>query len=75
MFGFKTLSYFMFFFKLASFYLSFTHKPQCSKILNLKARESFGDHYVSVLFNVTRAPGSFLVISALKTDDQPWTFK
>ena len=26
-------------------------------------------------FNVTRAPGRFLVISAMKTDEQPWTFK
>ena len=26
-------------------------------------------------FNLTRAPGSFLVTSALNADDQPWTFK
>ena len=26
-------------------------------------------------FNLTRAPGSFLVTSTLNADDQPWTFK
>ena len=38
-------------------------------IVHSKTQTSF--HY----FHVTRVQGSFLVISAIKTDDQPWTFK
>ena len=49
-----------------SCYPSLTQTTKCSKIPTLKVRESFGNHYVLVYFNLTRAPGSFLVISALK---------
>ena len=56
----------MYFLFHLSFYPSSTHTTKCSKMPTLKVRESFGNHYVLVYFNLTRAPGRFLVISALK---------
>ena len=55
-----------FLFHLNSFYPSLTQTTKCSKIPTLKVRGSFGNHYVLVYFNLTRALGCFLVISALK---------
>ena len=55
-----------------------TQTTKCYKIPTLKVRESFANHYVFLFyFNVTRsrAPGSFLFLSAFEADDQPWTFK
>ena len=58
---------FSYFLTLPSLYPSMTQKTsKCSKIPTLKVREAFGNHYVLVYFNLTRALGSFLVISALK---------
>ena len=56
----------MYFLFHLSFYPSLTQTTKCSKIPTLKVGESFGNHYIVVYFNLTRAPGSFLVISALK---------
>ena len=57
-----------------SCYPSLTQTTKCSKIPTLKVRGSFGNHYVLVYFNLTRAPGCFLVNYKRSKGDQPFTF-